>query len=211
MITMKRGENEKHREYVAYKKELPDGYIIKCAYFESLGKYLGCIEFIDPKNPKGLARKDLGEGACHEYWKLAKAFVTQEQTKEKSQGSVAAIQGEKFTIEWYYDIEGKSQAHEYYKASSSIQQEKMNNLLGTLANTGRILGENRFRSEGDGIYAFKPQPDRYLCFFDEKSKVIVTNAFEKRKDKMSESEKNIAKKAMIDYLKKNDTGRDLKK
>jgi hypothetical protein len=30
---------------------------------------------------------------------------------------------------------------------------------------GKIYDITKFRNEGDGIYAFKPQSDRYLSFF----------------------------------------------
>lgn len=45
---------------------------------------------------------------------------------------------------------------------------------------GKIFDETKFRNEGDKIYAFKPQPDRYLCFFFQGKKIIVTNAFIKK-------------------------------
>ena len=46
--------------------------------------------------------------------------------------------------------------------------------------------------EGDEIYAFKPQPDRYLCFFKKGKKIIVTNGFSKRTNKLPLAEKTIA-------------------
>ncbi|MBS4166988.1 hypothetical protein NEOC65_002090 [Neochlamydia sp. AcF65] len=48
-----------------------------------------------------------------------------------------------------------------------------------MGNQGKIFDEMKFRNEGDGIYAFKPQPDRYLGFFFKSKKIIVTNAFVK--------------------------------
>lgn len=63
-----------------------------------------------------------------------------------------------------------------------------------MANMGKIHNKTKFRSEGDGIYAFKPKPDRFLCFFFSGKKMIVTNAFEKKQDKLPPEEK---KRALI--------------
>lgn len=63
----------------------------------------------------------------------------------------------------------------------------------------KIHDETKFRYEGDHIYAFKPQPDRYLCFFFEGKKIIITNAFEKKVQKLRKQEKDRALKAHQDY------------
>ena len=65
---------------------------------------------------------------------------------------------------------------------------------------GKILDTTKFRSEGDDIYAFKPQPDRYLCFFRKGKKIIVTNAYTKKGDKLPKSEKQLAINCKTDYL-----------
>ena len=60
---------------------------------------------------------------------------------------------------------------------------------------GKIFDQTKFRNEEDGIYAFKPQPDRYLCFFVKGKKIIITNAFIKKTDKLPKVEKEQALKA----------------
>ena len=65
---------------------------------------------------------------------------------------------------------------------------------------GKILDITKFRAEGDEIYAFKPQPDRYLCFFKKGKKIIVTNAYRKSGDKIPKSEKQLAINNRADYL-----------
>lgn len=57
--------------------------------------------------------------------------------------------------------------------------------------------------DSDGIYVFKPQPDRYLCFFKKGKKIIVTNAYRKQTQKLPKSEKDLALKNMADYLARN--------
>lgn len=65
---------------------------------------------------------------------------------------------------------------------------------------GKIIDVTKFRNENDGIYAFKPQPDRYLCFFIKGKKIIVTNAFRKTCKKLPKKEKDTAIKCRNDYL-----------
>lgn len=109
-------------------------------------------------------------------------------------------EGEIFTIEWYFDDMGKKQAKEYYDELSEDRRDKLFHLVKMLGNIGKIFNKQKFRHEDDKIYAFKPQPDRFLCFFFEGSKVIITNAFEKKTDKLSPREKERSLKARADYI-----------
>ena len=59
----------------------------------------------------------------------------------------------------------------------------------------------------DGIYAFKPQPDRYLSFFTDEKKIIVTNGFRKKTDKLPKNEKDLALKYRQDYFEKKNGGK----
>jgi phage-related protein len=69
-----------------------------------------------------------------------------------------------------------------------------------IADHGKIFDKTKFRNEEDGIYAFKPQPDRYLCFFVKGKKIIVTNAFMKKTQKLPKNEKEHALQAHRSYL-----------
>lgn len=68
-----------------------------------------------------------------------------------------------------------------------------------MAKIGKILNITKFRHEGDSIYAFKPKPDRSFCFFYFHKKIIITNAFEKKQDKLSPIEKKRALAFQKDY------------
>src|SRR3990167_1031749 len=68
-----------------------------------------------------------------------------------------------------------------------------------MGNIGVIKNETKFRNEGDKIYAFKPQPHRFLCFFFTGQKIIVTNAFHKKTDKLPPKEKERALKSKENY------------
>ena len=110
-----------------------------------------------------------------------------------------AYSGSEYQVEWYYAPNGKSQALEYFNELSESERIKTWNLFRSLAESGRIYSETKFRYEGNKIYAFKPHPHRFLCFFFEGRKVIVTNAFWKKQDKLPENEKYRALKSMESF------------
>jgi len=108
--------------------------------------------------------------------------------------------GEKFTLEWYYDKNGKSVANEFYQETTEDLKRKFLVLVKRMGDYGKIFDISKFRNEGDGIYAFKPQPDRYLSFFTDGKKIIVTNGFTKKVDKLPKNEKKIAMDYRNDYF-----------
>ncbi|MCL1992673.1 MAG: type II toxin-antitoxin system RelE/ParE family toxin [Spirochaetes bacterium] len=108
--------------------------------------------------------------------------------------------GSKFSVKWYYDKDGKSVAFDYFEKSAEEQQDKFLILVKKMGDFGKIYDITKFRSEGDGIYAFKPQPDRYLSFFTEGREIIVTNGFRKKTDKLPKNEKELAIRCRQDYL-----------
>ena len=105
-----------------------------------------------------------------------------------------AYEGNHFTIEWYFDTQYQSQALEYYQALSEDERIKVLKLFKLMGDVGEIKNKTKFMNEGDKIYAFKPQPDRFLCFFYEDQKIIVTNAFRKKQQKLPKNEKDKALK-----------------
>lgn len=113
-----------------------------------------------------------------------------------------AYKGIEFTIEWYYDTKDQSQAFDYFMEQPTDKQRKLLNLFRLMADQGKIFDKTKFRHEGDGIYAFKPQPDRYLCFFFKGEKIVVTNAFIKKTSKLPQSEKDQALKALHSYARR---------
>src|SRR5476651_1683400 len=110
------------------------------------------------------------------------------------------VRGEKYVIEWYFNENGKSPAKEYFNDLSLISQKKAAELFTLMAYKGSIFNKEKFNNEGDKIYAFKPKPDRFLCFFFVGSKIIVTNAFEKKQDKLPPREKDKALKYKESYV-----------
>jgi phage-related protein len=100
--------------------------------------------------------------------------------------------GPQFTLEWYYDRDGRSVAYDYFEEATEELQDKLLILVKRMGDFGKIFDQTKFRNEGHGIYAFKPQPDRYLSFFTEDKKIIITNGFVKKTDKLPKNEKNLA-------------------
>ena len=121
--------------------------------------------------------------------------------------SCMIYKGSKFTIEWYFDKNGKSVACDFYLKEPEELQKKFLVLARRMGDFGKIFDETKFRHETDGIYAFKPQPDRYLSFFTDGKKIIVTNGFRKKTDKLSKNEKDLAMKYKQDYLERKRGGK----
>ena len=108
--------------------------------------------------------------------------------------------GDKFSLEWYYDKNGNSVANEFYLKTDEGLQRKFLVLVKKIGDFGKIYDTLKFRNEGDGIYAFKPQPDRYLSFFTDNKKIIVTNGFKKKTDKLPKIEKKRAMEYRNEYF-----------
>ncbi|HAC32300.1 MAG TPA: hypothetical protein DCF70_06700 [Treponema sp.] len=117
--------------------------------------------------------------------------------KEKKE--YVLYKGEKFTVEWYYTEKNKSQPFEYFNSLDSQQQMKLLYLVKRMGDFGKISDKTKFNFEEDGIWAFKPKPDRFLSFFTSGKKIIITNAFEKKCQKLPPAEKEKAEKCRADY------------
>src|SRR4030042_1729418 len=100
-----------------------------------------------------------------------------------------AYKGIIYTIEWYYNEAGYSQPLDYLNNLNPLMQKKVFSLFKRMADFGKINDITKFRNEGDQIYAFKPQPNRFLSFFMKNKKIIITNAFRKKSDKLPINEK----------------------
>lgn len=111
-----------------------------------------------------------------------------------------AYSGDSFTIEWYFDEKHHSEALEYYNGLNAHERIQLLKLFKRMGDAGEIQDKTKFRFEGDKIYAFKPQPDRFLCFFYEGKKIIVTNAFRKKQPKLPVREKENALKKRGLYI-----------
>ena len=110
-------------------------------------------------------------------------------------------------MEWYYDKKGDSAVYEYFLGTTKEQKRKFLLLIKRMGDFGKIFDKTKFRNEGDGIFAFKPQPDRYLSFFTDDKKIIVTSGFVKKTDKLPKNEKELAVKYRQDYYERKAGGK----
>lgn len=117
-----------------------------------------------------------------------------------------AYKGARFIIEWYVDRQGGKPAEEYLQSLNAGDLKKAFYLFKMMGDRGIIQNKEKFRNEGDDIYAFKPQPHRFLSFFVKGKKIIVTNAFRKKSNKMPPEEKCKAKKSQRDYFSRVEKG-----
>ncbi len=113
-----------------------------------------------------------------------------------------AYKGKKLTIEWYYNSRKESEALVYFEELTLDRKKKMGHLLYVLGEMGQIRNKEKFVNEDDQIFAFKPDSDRFLCFFYPGGKVMITNAYEKKSQKMPPREKERALKLKADYIKR---------
>lgn len=116
------------------------------------------------------------------------------------QKKLIAYSGPKYTIEWYYNERGKSEAREYFLELDFDQQKKLAHLLTLMGDRGEIMNERKFINEGNDIYAFKPDAHRFLCFFFIGKKIIITNAYPKKSEKMPKNVNDRAMRLMADYI-----------
>jgi len=62
-----------------------------------------------------------------------------------------AYRGRHFTIEWYVDESGHSQARDFAESLDDREQRKLVMLLTALGDLGQIRNKEKFRYEGDKI------------------------------------------------------------
>lgn len=118
-----------------------------------------------------------------------------------------AYKGPLFSIEWYFSETGESTALTYYKSLEADQRKKFLFLLKRMGDFGKISDKTKFHYEGDQIYAFKPQPERFLCFFIQERKIIITNGFRKKQQKLPKNEKERALMYKEDYQRRTREGK----
>ena len=110
-----------------------------------------------------------------------------------------AYEGETLTVEWFFDEKGKSEALDFFETLSKTQKRKALMLFKRIGDFGKISDITKFRNEGEKIFAFKPQPDRFLSFFYVGKKIVITNGFRKKAQKLPKKEKTLALKRMKNY------------
>jgi hypothetical protein len=117
--------------------------------------------------------------------------------------------GTYFTVEFYQDYQKNIPALDYYNELTKKEKARFFALIARLANStyGSFLPEHMYRLEDpeNSIYALKFDNNRYLNFTTIDKKIIITNGFKKKTQKLGKREKealSFAIKAKRDYIKR---------
>ncbi len=110
-------------------------------------------------------------------------------------------QGKKFQIEFYYDENGELPAKEYFESSEYHVQIKLLALVKYMAENGKLFDITKFRQvdKNNKIYEFKPKSERFFNFFYDGQKIIITNAYRKKGQKVNKKELERAINIKKDY------------
>ena len=95
-------------------------------------------------------------------------------------------QGEKFQIEFYFTEKWELPAKEYFDSLEQKVKTKLLALVKYIAEHGRLFDETKFRivDKKENIFEFKPMAERFFNFFSEGKKIIITNAYRKKGQKV---------------------------
>ena len=116
--------------------------------------------------------------------------------------------GEKFQVEFYFTGKGEMPAKEYFDAAERRIQAKLLVLVKYIADNGWLLDETKFRlvNRQEKIFEFKPKEERFFNFFYEGGRIIITNAYRKKTQKVDQKELLRAVKFKMDYEFRNKGG-----
>ena len=110
-------------------------------------------------------------------------------------------QGERFQVEFYFTETGEMPAKEYLGKESLGVQVKLAALVKYIADHGRLFNKTKFRKvdSKENIFEFKPADHRFFSFFYEGKKIIITNAYMKKSQKVSKRDLEKAKNMKRTY------------
>ena len=75
--------------------------------------------------------------------------------KKRHESERIAYQGPAFTIEWYWDAQGRSPPLEYFERLPEGRQDALLMLLKRMGDFGRIFDKTKFRGETRSYYETK--------------------------------------------------------
>ena len=109
--------------------------------------------------------------------------------------------GEKFQVEFYFTEKGDLPAKEYFDSSEHQVKIKLLALVKYIAEYAKLFDETKFRlvHAKEKIYEFKPKEERFFNFFCGGKKMIITNAYRKKGQKVDPRELTKAIRFKKDY------------
>ena len=112
--------------------------------------------------------------------------------------------GGKFQVEFYFTASGEIPAKRYLDRASENVKVKLAVFVKYIAEAGTILDIGKFRlvDPKEKIYEFKPLRHRFFNFFYKGGKIIITNAYMKKSQKLDKKELRKAKSMKEDYIRR---------
>ena len=109
--------------------------------------------------------------------------------------------GEKFQVEFYFTDDGELPAKKYLEEASLEAKVKLAALVKRMAEVGKIFDITKFRlvDPKERLYEFKPLNHRFFNFFYKGRKIIITNAYMKKSQKVDRKELRKAGNIKKDY------------
>ncbi len=110
--------------------------------------------------------------------------------------------GEWYSVFFHAETNEYSSVYEYYKECDDVTRASLSSLAKRIAIFGHIYDETKFRIEDKQhkIYCFKPQQERFFCFFAIGRKIIITSGYTKKKQKLDRQELQRAIQIRKKYL-----------
>lgn len=112
-------------------------------------------------------------------------------------------QGGKFQVEFYFNEKGEMPAKEFLEGISSEKVVvKLAAFVKLIADEGMLYDEQKFRivDRKEKIYEFKPGGYRFFNFFYTGGKIIITNGYAKKSQKVDRKALKQAIRLKKDYI-----------
>jgi len=106
-----------------------------------------------------------------------------------------------FEVLWGIASGGGCQARDYYESLEEADRAKALALFKRMADVGKIYDKTKFKKETAKLYAFKPQPHRFFCFFVKGKRIFIVSAYQKQGEKTPLQEIRRAENLRIECMK----------
>jgi hypothetical protein len=107
-----------------------------------------------------------------------------------------------YAVYFHAETEIYSSVYEYFESCDDVTQAGLLFLVKTIADSGRIYDERKFRIEDrqNKIYCFKPRDERFFCFFFTRRTIIISSGYTKKRRKLDRGELKKAIQIRREYL-----------
>ena len=118
--------------------------------------------------------------------------------------------GKRFQVEFFFDATGYIPAKEYLEGLGEQKAlVKLAAFVKLIADEGMLYDEQKFRivDRKEKIYEFKPAGHRFFNFFYTGGKIIITNGYAKKSQKLDKRELSRAVRLKRDYIERVSQGK----